>query len=76
MCQEEELQLLRDLVWLNAVIATEVIQITENVSAIQRNAPPPESCREDHDRLREIALRIAERYSSDTALRTHLTGHQ
>ncbi len=76
MCSEEELQLLKDLVWLNAVIATEIIQITENVSAIQRNAPPPASCREDHDRLREAALRIAERCSSDPALRKHLTGHQ
>jgi len=76
MYAEEERELLRDLVWLNAVIATELIQITENVSSILRNAPPPESCREDHDRLRKQALLIAEKYSDATALRKHLTGHQ
>jgi len=76
MYAEEESELLRDLVWLNAVIATELIQITENVSSILRNAPPPESCREDHDRLRKQALLIAEKYSDASALRKHLTGHQ
>jgi hypothetical protein len=76
MYAEEERELLRDLVWLNAVIATELIQITENVSSILRNAPPPDSCREDHDRLREQALLIAEKYSDASALRKHLTGHQ
>jgi hypothetical protein len=76
MYSEEERELLRDLVWLNAVIATELIQITENVSSILRNAPPPDSCRKDHDRLREQALQIAGRYSDASALRKHLTGHQ
>jgi hypothetical protein len=76
MYSEEERELLQDLVWLNAVIATEIIQITENVSSILRNAPPPESCREDHNRLREQALLIAEKYAEGTALRKHLTGHQ
>jgi hypothetical protein len=72
----EEERRCEDLVWLNAVIATELIQITENVSSILRNAPPPESCREDHDRLRKQALLIAEKYSDASALRKHLTGHQ
>jgi hypothetical protein len=76
MYSEEERELLKDLVWLNAVIATELIQITENVSSILRNAPPPESCREDHNRLREQALLIAEKYSDAAALKKHLTGHQ
>jgi hypothetical protein len=76
MNSEEERELLKDLVWLNAVIATELIQITENVSSILRNAPPPESCREDHNCLRDQALLIAEKYSDVSALRKHLTGHQ
>ena len=33
--------MLADLLWLNAVIATELIQITENTSAILRKSPPP-----------------------------------
>lgn len=76
MDTEETTTLLRDLVWLNAVIATELIQITENVSSMLRQSPPPESCIRDHNRLREEALRIAEKYNPGTGLREHLTGHQ
>ncbi len=76
MYSEEEKELLKDLVWLNAVIATELIQITENVSSILRKAPPPESCVQDHNRLRELALLIAEKYRDASVLRKHLTGHQ
>lgn len=78
--------MLADLIWLNAVIATELIQITENVSSILRQSPPPESCIRDHARLREHALKIAEHYSPQgsctmdrdnvSALREHLTGHK
>lgn len=68
--------MLADLIWLNAVIATELIQITENVSSILRQAPPPGSCIRDHNRLREQALLIAEKYGGGTILREHLTGHQ
>jgi hypothetical protein len=76
MDSEETRAMLADLIWLNAVIATELIQITENVSSILRQAPPPGSCIRDHNRLREQALLIAEKYSKGTVLREHLTGHQ
>lgn len=76
MNHEETETLLKDLVWLNAVIATELIQITENTSAILRKSPPPASCLADHNRIREIALSIAERSNPDTTLRAHLTGHE
>jgi hypothetical protein len=71
----EVTELLRDLVWLNAVIATELIQITENSSAILRKSPPPESCLRDHQALRETALKIAEKCRPGTALKKHLTQH-
>jgi hypothetical protein len=75
--KEKELtELLRDLVWLNAVIATELIQITENSSAILRKSPPPDSCLRDHQSLRETALQIAERCRPGTALKEHLASHQ
>jgi hypothetical protein len=74
--ETEVAELLRDLVWLNAVIATELIQITENSSAILRKSPPPESCLRDHQSLRETALQIAERCRPGTALKEHLTNHQ
>jgi len=69
-------EMLADLVWLNAVIATELIQITENTSAILRKSPPPESCIAEHHALREVALKMAEKYRPGTALMQHLTHHQ
>ena len=41
MQEKETKEMLADLIWLNAVIATELIQITENSSAILRKSPPP-----------------------------------
>ncbi len=74
---DEELKgMLRDLIWLQAVLATELIQVTENTSAILRNAPPPTRCLEEHQALRATALEIAEKYHPGGALREHLTGHQ
>ena len=72
----EIIGMLRDLVWLNAVIATELIQQTENTSQLARNAPPPVSCLLEHQALRETALAIAERYRPGSALSAHLKGHQ
>jgi len=73
---EETKEMLRDLLWLNALIATELIQITENTSRILRKADPPESCIVEHAALRETALKIADRYKPDTMLRRHVAEHQ
>jgi hypothetical protein len=69
-------EMLKDLLWLNAVIATELIQITENTSTIARNALPPEACIREHAALRKTALAIAEKYRPGTALAEHLLKHQ
>ncbi|WP_292366813.1 MULTISPECIES: hypothetical protein [unclassified Methanoculleus] len=77
MNQDEELkEMLRDLLWLNALIATELVQITENTSQILRKAAPPESCIAEHAALRETALEIADRYRPGTMLRQHVAEHQ
>ncbi len=76
MQDEETKEMLADLIWLNAVIATELIQITENTSAILRKCPPPASCLADHHELRGTALAMAEKYRPGTALARHLGGHQ
>jgi len=68
--------MLADLIWLNALIATELIQVTENTSAILRKAAPPESCLIDHHALRATALEIAEKYHKETVLARHLGKHQ
>ena len=74
--KEDMADMLRDLIWLNAVIATELIQQTENSSVMARNAPPPASCILEHQAIRETALAIADRYRPGTALHAHLKGHQ
>ena len=75
--QETEIkEMLADLVWLNAVIATELIQITENTSAILRKSPPPASCLTEHHALRGTALAMAEKYRPGTMLARHLGEHQ
>ncbi|MCK9317615.1 hypothetical protein [Methanoculleus sp.] len=77
MNQDEELkEMLRDLIWLNSLIATELIQITENTSQILRKAAPPEACITEHAALRATALEIADRYRPDTMLRQHVQKHQ
>jgi hypothetical protein len=76
MPNDETRQMLADLIWLNTLIATELIQITENTSAILRKSAPPESCLQDHNALRVTALAIAERYKPGTALARHLGEHQ
>jgi hypothetical protein len=69
-------EMLRDLLWLNALIATELIQITENTSAILRKGEIPESCLEEHRALRAVALDMADRYKPGTLLRKHVEKHQ
>jgi hypothetical protein len=68
--------MLKDILWLNAVIATELIQITENSSAILRMSPPPDSCLHEHHELRKTALLMAEKYRPGTVLGQHLLKHQ
>jgi archaellum component FlaC len=74
---EPELEeMLKDLLWLNSVIATELIQITENTSQILRKEDIPESCRVEHAELRRRALEIAEKCHQCEALKNHLEKHQ
>ena len=75
--QDKEIkEMLADLIWLNALIATELIQITENSSSILRKSPPPQSCHAEHHALRETALSMAEKYRPGTILAQHLGKHQ
>jgi hypothetical protein len=69
-------EMLADLIWLNALIATELIQVTENTSGILRKSPPPESCIKEHTALRETALLMADKYRPGTMLAHHLGKHQ
>lgn len=76
MQDTETKEMLADLIWLNAVIATELIQITENSSEILRKSQPPARCLAEHNDLRRTALAIAEKYRSGSRLSQHLLKHQ
>jgi hypothetical protein len=69
--------LLKQLIFLNSIIATEVIQITENTSALLREGKVPPKCIEAHDKLRKDIIRILEETSPELVknLREHLFGH-
>jgi hypothetical protein len=75
MESEDLKEMLRDLIWLDALIATELIQVTENTSSILRGAPPPAACLKQHAALRKFALELAEKYRELPALREHIAGH-
>lgn len=76
--REENLnELLRDLVWLNTLIATELIQLVENSSASLRGSVP-EKCLLAHQELRQQAIEIAERHCQQekvASLSQHVLGH-
>lgn len=76
-CMDQETkEMMRDLLWLNSVIATELIQITENTSQILRKEDIPQTCRLEHIELKKVAMDIADRYKPGTELRKHLEKHQ
>lgn len=64
---DELKQLLKDLIWLNGIIATELIQITENTSRAIRGGELPEGCKVAHAELRETAIEILRRHCPDNA---------
>ena len=74
--QEDLKNMLRDLIWLNGLIATELIQLVENSSASLRGSVP-EKCLLQHHRLKQGAIeRVARHCPNDVAsLEKHVLGH-
>ena len=69
-------EILRDLIWLNGLVATELIQLVENSSATLRGSVP-EKCLLQHNELRQQALKIVDRHCPQQAssLQKHVLGH-
>ncbi len=63
-----------DLIWLNGLIATELIQMTENTSALLREEVP-ERCKLEHKMLREQAISIVSKYTERGGLDEHVLKH-
>ena len=73
--QTQLLAAVRDLIQINAVVATELIQLVENTSR-QLRGEIPDRCRREHGELRRQVVEIAERWSGDCEiLRTHNLSH-
>lgn len=67
---------LKDLIKINAIIATELIQLVEN-SSRQLRGEIPESCRVQHGALRKEIVEIAEKWHEECRmLRKHTLGHE
>ncbi|MEW6189315.1 MAG: hypothetical protein AB1466_04280 [Actinomycetota bacterium] len=73
---QQMLKVLKDLIWLNGIIATELIQITENTSAAIRGEIP-RGCKIEHNKLREQAIEIVSRHCPEKArsLKDHILKH-
>jgi hypothetical protein len=73
--QQEQLDILKDMVKLNAIIATELIQLVENSSQQLRGAVP-DSCKLQHGELRKQVVEIAEKWNDNCdMLRQHNLKH-
>ncbi len=73
--QQEQLDILKDMVKLNAIIATELIQLVENSSQQLRGAIP-DSCKTQHGELRKQVVEIAEKWNDNCEmLRQHNLNH-
>jgi len=73
--QQEQLDILKDMVKLNAIIATELIQLVEN-SSQQLRGSIPDSCKTQHGELRKQVVEIAEKWNDNCEmLRQHNLNH-
>ena len=73
--QQEQLDILKDMVKLNAIIATELIQLVENSSQQLRGAIP-DTCRVQHGDIRKQVVEIAEKWNDNCEmLRKHNLEH-
>ena len=57
-------ELMRDMIKINAVIATELIQLVEN-SSQQLRGKIPEACKVQHGALNKEVVEIAEKWHRD-----------
>lgn len=71
-------ELLRDLVWLNGVIATELIRITENTAAILMGKDSTSPCGPQHAKLNEQIIEILEKHLPEKIeiLKGHVLKHE
>lgn len=65
---------IKDLIWLNGVLAIEIIRISENMAEATRGSET-EKCREEHKQLLEKIVKVLNKYSTDPLLKEHIVDH-
>ncbi|WP_319407826.1 hypothetical protein [uncultured Desulfosarcina sp.] len=69
--------MLKDLVKINAVIATELIQLVENSSRLIRGGDVPDTCKVQHQTLKKEIIGISEKWCDTCqALRSYNLDHE
>ncbi len=75
---EEILEVLKDISFINAVIATELLRITENTALIA-NKPleKVDKCSLEHNKIAEKVLKLIKKYKPtlSEALKNHVLPH-
>lgn len=67
---EQILKVLKDLTFINAVIATELIRITENTALIAKKpAEKVSKCVIEHDKISEKIIELVAKYSDSSLLK-------
>lgn len=70
------LEVLRDLVWVCSVIATELIRVVENTAVTVKGEAVLEKCASDHIEICRRLVEVAEKYRpGESVLRRHVLGH-
>jgi hypothetical protein len=71
-------KLLIDLIWINGVVATELIRITENTAALLMGGRKESSCGSQHTKINEQIIEILEKYLPEktSTLREHVLKHE
>ena len=73
--QVEQLEILKDMIKLNSIVATELIQLVEN-SSRQLRGDIPDTCKIQHGELRQQVVDIAEKWNDNCEmLRAHNLKH-
>ncbi len=72
--------MLSDLIYINSIIATELIKITENLAAIRHGEEflKKSSCLREHDALNQEILGVLEKYNkapNEITRKEHLEKH-
>lgn len=72
--KEDLAELMKDLIWLNGLVAIEIVRISENMAEATRGSQT-QKCREEHVEILKKIVKVLNKYSSDPLLKNHIVDH-